>query len=1195
MTFTHGAALGGTPQREALNANISLRVFPIETPAMVRAKWVFFYLPILILSLLLAHPAALRAQSFQKIQPFIFTKTANSTSNPLPQVQTVASTGTTFNFNASVVNGTGGSWLTLASSSSYSQATPFSEILTANPDVSLAAGTYTAQLSLTPSGSSTATIVPVSLIIEPISATYFDELPGGLTFSMIEKGTVPPGQTLSIRNAGAGTLNWSATAITSDGGGWLKLSAASGTAPSTPFVSINPASLPQSGQLVGTYTGQVLLKTGSDSVSIPISVTVGDTGSNPVFQQLNPISFTKAANSTSEPLSQVINVSSSGAAFNFYASSTDGTGGSWLTQGTNSSYSQATSHAVSLTANPATNLAAGVYTSQILLTASGGHEAQVIPVTLTIEPSSASYFDELPGELTFSMVAAGTAPPSQLLQIRNAGAATLSWTATASTSDGGAWLTLSATSGTAPSTPSVSINPSHLPEGGQVVGTFTGQVILTSGNDSVTIPITVAVGDTSSKPVFEQLNPINFTKTVNSTSQPLSQVLPVASTGNSFNFYASVINGTGGNWLTQSTNSSYSQATPQAVTLTANPATNLPAGTYTAEVLLVSSGGGESIVVPVTLTVASSSAAHFDEVPGEMTFSMITSGTAPPPQIVPIRNAGPGTLSFTASTSTSDGGKWLTASANSGSAPYLLSVSINPSALPEGSQVAGTFTGQILLTSGTDSVTIPVSISVGDTASNPVFRQLNPISFTKTQNSTSNPIAQAITVASTGNNFNFYASVVNGTGGNWLTQNTNSSYSQAAPYTVTLTVNPAVDLTAGTYTAQVLLISSGGGESMVVPVTLTVAPSSTAHFDAMPGGMTFSSQPTGAAIPAQTLSIRNAGSGVLNWVATVSTSDGGKWLSLSYLSAQAPSSPTVTITPANLPYAGQVAGTFVGQILLQSANGMVTVPVTVTLGDSVIRQLAALNFRINQGGAAPAAQALSITSTDTNFNFYAAAINGTGGNWLSQNTNSSYSQSTPYTLTVSANPATNLAAGVYTGEIYLVSSGDAEPSIVPVTLTVTGNAATPTPTFNPPAGTYDTAQSVTLSDANGDAPIYYTLDGSTPTSSSPRATATIQVTATETIKAIAIAPGYQPSAVASAAYIITAPTAATPATTSTITISEATGGVTVYYTTNGMTPTSFSAKYTGPITLTAGATLKFIAIGPNYASSTVRTVTTTIQ
>jgi hypothetical protein len=75
------------------------------------------------------------------------------------------------------------------------------------------------------------------------------------------------------------------------------------------------------------------------------------------------------------------------------------------------------------------------------------------------------------------------------------------------------------------------------------------------------------------------------------------------------------------------------------------------------------------------------------------------------------------------------------------------------------------------------------------------------------------------------------------------------------------------------------------------------------------------------------------------------------------------------------------------------------------------------------------------------------------------------------------------------------------------------------PTFSPAAGSYTTAQTVTLSAATG-ATIYYTTNGSTPTTGSPKYSAPLSISATTTIKAIAVASGYTNSAVASATYTI---------------------------------------------------------------------------
>ena len=78
------------------------------------------------------------------------------------------------------------------------------------------------------------------------------------------------------------------------------------------------------------------------------------------------------------------------------------------------------------------------------------------------------------------------------------------------------------------------------------------------------------------------------------------------------------------------------------------------------------------------------------------------------------------------------------------------------------------------------------------------------------------------------------------------------------------------------------------------------------------------------------------------------------------------------------------------------------------------------------------------------------------------------------------------------------------------------------PTFSPAAGTYASAQSVTLSTSTSGASIRYTTDGSTPTSTTGTVySAPIAVSATTTIRAIAYLAGSTDSGVASGAYTIT--------------------------------------------------------------------------
>jgi hypothetical protein len=165
-----------------------------------------------------------------------------------------------------------------------------------------------------------------------------------------------------------------------------------------------------------------------------------------------------------------------------------------------------------------------------------------------------------------------------------------------------------------------------------------------------------------------------------------------------------------------------------------------------------------------------------------------------------------------------------------------------------------------------------------------------------------------------------------------------------------------------------------------------------------------------------------------------------------------------------------------------------------------------------------------------------------------------------------------------------------------------GLAAAAMPIFSPGAGTYTTAQSVTIDDSTAGTTIYYTTDGSTPTTSSKVYSAPIAVNSAETLQAIAVASGYSNSPAQIAAYaidpLLPTPTfsvaAATYATTQSVSISDAQAGTTIYYTTNGTTPTTASSVYSGPVSVSATETLEAIAVENGYTNSATATITYTI-
>jgi Astacin (Peptidase family M12A)/Chitobiase/beta-hexosaminidase C-terminal domain/Divergent InlB B-repeat domain len=78
-----------------------------------------------------------------------------------------------------------------------------------------------------------------------------------------------------------------------------------------------------------------------------------------------------------------------------------------------------------------------------------------------------------------------------------------------------------------------------------------------------------------------------------------------------------------------------------------------------------------------------------------------------------------------------------------------------------------------------------------------------------------------------------------------------------------------------------------------------------------------------------------------------------------------------------------------------------------------------------------------------------------------------------------------------------------------------------TPVFSPKPGKYSGMVNVSITDAIPGAMIFYTTDGSVPTTTSPQYSVPIVVSSTETLRADATAAGYLRSAVATAKYTIT--------------------------------------------------------------------------
>jgi hypothetical protein len=392
---------------------------------------------------------------------------------------------------------------------------------------------------------------------------------------------------------------------------------------------------------------------------------------------------------------------------------------------------------------------------------------------------------------------------------------------------------------------------------------------------------------------------------------------------------------------------------------------------------------------------------------------------------------------------------------------------------------------------------------------------------------------------------NLYAIAVDASGSAYITGQTDETAFPTTPG-----VFQSTQVAAGAYNSLVAKISN------TVPTTTTVTSS-------------VNPQSAGSAVIFTAKVTEVSGSGVPT--GTVTFSDGSTQLGEVAVSGTGTAAYTTSTLAAgthtiNAAYSGDSSNT--------ASSGSVS---------EVIQGTAATPSFSPAGGTYSSPQSVTITDATTGATMY-----------YTTNGSTPSTSSTKYNGTIAVSATETIKA-------IAVASGYSTSSIASATYTITSPAATPT--FSPPAGTYSSAQTVSLSDVTPGATIHYTTNGSTPTTSSTAYGTPITVSSTQTIKAIAVASGYSTSSIASATYTITSP-AATPtfspaagtySSAQTVSLSDATPGATIYYTTNGSTPTTSSTAYGTPITVSSTQTIKAIAVASGYSTSAIASATYTIS
>jgi hypothetical protein len=506
-----------------------------------------------------------------------------------------------------------------------------------------------------------------------------------LNYSYQLGGSQPPDQTVTP-NATSANLNYTITASTNNTGNWLSYSA-SGVTPGAVTVSVNPVGLPP-----GNYTGSLTFNAingGNNPQVVQVTLNVSN---NPTLSVNNTSLVFNFQTGQGTPPVQTVQVSSTVGSLAFSVSSnitTTSNGVNWLLVGQPSGTSTPASFTVGIAAG---GMAPGTYNGNVVLTAPGVANPNpspgcpgtlCIPVTLNV--SNTALLSANPTSLTFSGLLGGS-PAPQTVTVTSTGES-VSYTATPTfvSPPGGGWLTVGAPSG-----PAAANSPSNFFIGvitnALAAGTYKANITIhpSNGNPDVIVPVTltVSLGNLTVSPTT-----LNFQQAVGGAAPP-NQTINVSSTGAILQFTAFP---TSASWLTVNPNSG---TTPGQVTVSVNGAA-LTAGTYTAQVNVVSPGAGNS-PQPVTVNLTVGQGNNLTLAPTSMTFNSTIGAGTPPAQTANLTLA-TGSFNFTATTavSTPAGGNWLKVSPGNGTVTTSatpITVSVDPTGLNP-----GTYTGTVTL------------------------------------------------------------------------------------------------------------------------------------------------------------------------------------------------------------------------------------------------------------------------------------------------------------------------------------------------------------------------------------------------------------------------------------------------------------------------------------------------------------------
>ncbi len=443
--------------------------------------------------------------------------------------------------------------------------------------------------------------------------------------------------------------------------------------------------------------------------------------------------------------------------------------------------------------------------------------------------------------------------------------------------------------------------------------------------------------------------------------------------------------------------------------------------------------------------------------PQQLSFSYVQGDTnLPAAQNIGLLSTPSGT-SVSASSITSDGGTWLTASPIAGGkTPGTIAVSVNTSGL-----APKVYSGQVNISAPNatpSSATVSVTFTV--TAAQPPQLSLTPPqSFALPQGGS--PVQGAVGVSNAGGGVLNYTSVasVASADPNWLTITGGSqgSVTPSTPSSIAFSVDPNAGsgLQPGLHLGQIIVTDVGGTSSpnpQVFNVALLVSPMQ-AIMQLSESGLTFYAvQGSGVTPPPQSLAIYNLWGDTLSWTTQVQYLLANQnWLTVTpsgSSTAGTPGEATLSVNPAGLPQGQYYATVNVPSGAFNSPQSL-TVLLNVVgpgeLGSSPQVSPTGAILVAAAGSTTAATQAISLYSPEGASTAYTYSTNvstSAGGNWLSVTPATGALSGGTASMTIQANAAA-APAGVDYGTVQ-VAFNDGTIQTIQVVL-----VATPGPGANP--------------------------------------------------------------------------------------------------------------------------------------------------